>query len=188
MSTHDVPGANPANGDQLKQGCWAEAPDGSLLYVTDTENGRVIYSVFDLSKKRVIEYRDAMDQAMFKRIYTSPKSGGASKTIWTWHDKSPFPWDAVIKSGAEDGARLASADAILEQAEEIAESRRRIRTGGVPSAAERIADDEGLTGAEVVGADIRRRAGQTTGEPVPAATRRLAHGLAQLLDQYFSGR
>jgi hypothetical protein len=185
MSTYDVPGANPANGDTLKQGCWAESTDGSLLFVESTENGRVIYSVFDMSKSRVIEYRDAMDETLFKTRFTGK---GSSAMPWIWHDKTPFPWDSVIKKGAEDGGRLASADDILDQAAEIAESRRRLsRRSMARTAAQQVADEEGLTGNEILNDDLARR-GRRFGASVPHATRRLADGLAQLLDQYFGDR
>ena len=181
MSTTDVPGANPANGDTLKMGCWAKSPDGSLLFVESTENGRVIYSVFDMSKERVIEYRDSMDEATFKTRFTA---ASGSRIVWTWHDKTGFPWEEVIKQGAEDGGRLASADDIESHAEEVAASRRRIRRGRVRTAAEQIADEEGLEGKEILNSDLRRRAGQLS-DQIPASTRRLANRLAVLLDELF---
>jgi hypothetical protein len=180
VATTDVPGVNPGNGDVLKQGCWAESPDGSLLFVTSTENGRVIYSIFDMSKPRVVEYRDAMDEVAFKRRFTAATG---SKVIWTWHDKAPFPWDSVIKRGAEDGARLASAEDILDHADDVADSRRRLYR---KSDAEQVAEDEGLSGAGILSADLQRRAASV--DDLPRSTRRLADGLALLLDQYFRGR
>lgn len=50
MSTNDVPGANPVNGDKLGMGCWAEHQDGSMILVEGTEGNRVIYSIFDMAR------------------------------------------------------------------------------------------------------------------------------------------
>src|SRR5437868_2055043 len=106
MATTDVPGANPANGDQLKMGCWAEHSDGSLIFVESTEGGRVVYSIFDMSKMPIIEYRDAMPEDTFKKTFSRRDGNLLIRTInWTWHDKTPFPWDRVIKAGALDGGR-----------------------------------------------------------------------------------
>jgi hypothetical protein len=122
MSTNDVPGANPANNDKLSALCWAEHEDGSLILVQSTENNRVIYSVFDMSKNPIIEYRDAMPIESFNKTYSwNPKA--KDKAIkWTWHDKTTFPWDKVIKAGFADGPRLASAHDIKTAAERIAEN------------------------------------------------------------------
>lgn len=126
MSTSDVPGANPANNDQLAMGCWAEHSDGSLIFVESTEGGRVIYSVFDMSKEPPIEYRDAMPEGSFKNTFTwkPGKSTGTPNEKWTWHDKTPFPWDRVIKRGVTDGPRHPSADHLMSAAERVAQSLR----------------------------------------------------------------
>jgi len=42
MSTNDIPGANPANGNELRLGCWASARNGSLIFVYEVDGGRVI--------------------------------------------------------------------------------------------------------------------------------------------------
>jgi len=119
MAEHDVPGANPANGDALKMGCWAEHEDGSLIFVEGTEN-MIVFSIFDMSKTDPIEYRHAMAEVSFKTTFSwKPKSKGEK---WLWHDKTPFPWDKVIKKGFTDGVRLASASAVLSAAERVAES------------------------------------------------------------------
>src|SRR5262245_9470136 len=122
MSTSDVPGANPANGDALKMGCWAEHQDGSLIFVESTEANRVIYSIFDVSKDPPVEYRDAMPQASFESTFSWDKSKTGER--WTWHDKTPFPWDRIIKAGIPDGGRFASADGLLTAAERVARSLR----------------------------------------------------------------
>ncbi len=121
MSTNDVPGANPVNHDQLAMGCWAEHADGSLIFVESTEGGRVIYLMFDVAKSPPVEYRDAMPEASFKTTFTW---GKGSKERWTWHDKTPFPWDRVIKNGFPDGEKSVSADDQLTAAERVAESLR----------------------------------------------------------------
>lgn len=120
MSTNDVPGANPDNDDELGVGCWAEHNDGSLIFVESTEADRVIYSMFDMAKTPIVEYRDAMPTASFEKTFSRDSVAGA----WTWHDKTPFPWDRVIKGGAQDGARHAYARDTLNAAERVAESLR----------------------------------------------------------------
>lgn len=122
MSTNDVPGFNASNGDTLKMGCWAEstrANDESLIFVQSVENGRVIFSIFDLTKKPVLEYRDAMPEPDFKSFFSwqagVTKPGGE----WTWHDKTRFPWEKVIKGGAQDGLKYASAEDQISAAEEV---------------------------------------------------------------------
>lgn len=127
MSTNDVPGANPVNADVLAMGCWAEHEDGSLIFVESTEGNRVVYSMFDMSKDPIIEYRDAMPEVSFKKTFSwEPDSKKAKKKStnekWTWHDKTPFNWDRVIPHGAQDGTRLASAAAIMTAAERVAAS------------------------------------------------------------------
>lgn len=120
MSTNDVPGAKPENHDELAMGCWAEHADGSLILVESTEGGRVIYSIFDMSKDPITEYRDAMAEGAFKKVFSwKPES----EDKWTWHDKTPFPWERVIRSGARDGIRYASAEDHLTAAERIRRSR-----------------------------------------------------------------
>lgn len=115
MSTNDVPGANPANGDELKMGCWAEHGDGSMIFIEGTEGGYVIYSVFDMEPDTPIEYRDRMAEKSFKNQFT--------KKGWTWHDKKPFPWDRVINKGAKPGPRHPSAEQQLNAAQQVAKSR-----------------------------------------------------------------
>lgn len=119
MSTSDVPGSNPANGDELKTGCWCEHKDGSRLFVEGMEGGLVTYSMFDLSRRPVIEYRDRMAEADFRQRFAPDQK---ANRVWTWHDKTPFPWDDVIKQGAQGGARLAGAADQITLARQIADS------------------------------------------------------------------
>lgn len=142
MSTYDVPGSNPANNDKLACGCWAEHEDGSLIFVESTEVNRVIYSIFDMAKTPPIEYRDAMTEDAFKKQFSwHPGDDEIGVVAWTWHDKTPFPWDKVIKAGASDGGRFAFAEHTL-------------------NAAERVADSLKLRGAAIA-RDIRHRSEQT---------------------------
>lgn len=124
MSTNDVPGFDPANRDVLAMGCWAEHEDGSLMFVESVEAGRAIYSMFDMSKTPPIEYRDAMPEDTFKKNFSwKPGSNTPVAGVkWTWHDKTLFPWDKVIKAGARDGTRDAFAEHTLTAAERVAES------------------------------------------------------------------
>jgi len=122
MSTNDVPGANPKNGDALKVGCWGEHEDGSLILVEGTEGGRVIYSLFAMNTNPITEYRDAMPTWAFNNMFSWNKD---TKNIkWTWHDKTQFPWNKVIKKGARDGVRYASAHDQQSAAQMVAEDLR----------------------------------------------------------------
>lgn len=118
MSTHDVPGANPSNGDTLAMGCWAEHADGSLILVQSTESGaaikdRVVYDIFDMSRKPVLFYRDAMPRKAFDKRYSKPD--------WTWHDKTPFDWDRVIAVGAPR-PQHADAREFVSEAQRVADA------------------------------------------------------------------
>jgi hypothetical protein len=117
MATHDVPGAKPGNRDQLAMGCWAEHEDRSLIFVESTEGGNVVYSVFDVARDPPLEFRDAMREGEFKAAFSWPNKVGEK---WTWHDKTPFPWDRVMRDFPA-GTRVASAGALTTAAQRIAE-------------------------------------------------------------------
>jgi len=119
MSTNDVPGYKPANRDALAMGCWAEHDDGSLLLVESVEGGRVVYCMFDLSEDPIIEYRDAMGEGGFKKSFSWPTDTGDK---WTWHDKTPFPWDRVVGE-APPGSRYASVQDQMTAAKRVAKHR-----------------------------------------------------------------
>ena len=127
MSTNDAPGAVARNRDELAMGCWSEHEDGSLLFVESTENGRVIYSIFDMSDDDdIVEYRDSMKEKAFKKHFTwraDADDDDLAQIKWTWHDKTPFPWDRVIAEGAKDGPRYTHADKQLSAAAKVARSR-----------------------------------------------------------------
>jgi len=88
MPTKQVPGSNPADKDILFVGAWAEHDDGSMLLIEGDEDDVVVFSVFDIAKDPVVEYRDAMPVEGFDKQF--------SDTGWTWHDKTPFPWAKVM--------------------------------------------------------------------------------------------
>lgn len=171
MSTNDVPGANPQNNDELAMGCWAEHSDGSLIVVESTEAGRVVYSIFDTSKTPIVEYRDAMPEVSFKKTFTwAPESKANAATTakgkaaalaaikWTWHDKTPFPWDKVIKQGATDGTKMASASDLFTAAERVADSLK-LRAGEV-SARTKAQGDIVMSKGSAVMDKIKRAIGE----------------------------
>jgi hypothetical protein len=124
MSTHDVPGANPKNADALGVGCWAEHNDGSLIFVKSTEGGRVIYEIFDMADDPATVYTDAMGEGPFKKFFSFPPAG-TSKIEWTWHDKTPFPWDRIVKTTKRPAPSFATADDQLNAAQKVVASLKR---------------------------------------------------------------
>lgn len=122
MGTYDVPNHKSAAADELMMGCWSEHTDGSLILVESTEGGRVVYSIFDMEKSPIVEYRDAMAEGGFKKAFSwDPKDPKSEK--WLWHNRTPFPWDRIIKVGGKDGTKHASADDQLNAAERVRRSR-----------------------------------------------------------------
>jgi hypothetical protein len=114
-----------------------------MILVESTEGSRVIYSIFDMAKEPAMEYRDAMPEVSFKATYSYDATGAKKlNERWTWHDKTPFPWDRIIKNGIKNGARLPSADHTLTAAERIVETRKR----HISTAAERVAAELKLQG------------------------------------------
>jgi hypothetical protein len=155
MSTNDVPGMNPQNNDDLHAGCWAEHVDGTLIYVLGTENRRVLYELFELmDPKNPVEYRDAMKQNEFEKQFSwdpaNPKS-----IKWTWHDKSAFPWDRVMKSFRQ-GVRAVSVKKQLDDAKRV---RKTVKKHSVraKSVAQVVARDRGLKPSPLRHADIQHR-------------------------------
>lgn len=118
MATHDCPGYGAATNDELKMGCWSEHKDGSLILVEGTENGVVVYSIFDMDKKPIIEYRDSMKETAFKKQFSWGTDAG-----WVWHNRTAFPWDRIIDKGGQDGTRHASAVDLMTAAERVRRSR-----------------------------------------------------------------
>lgn len=126
MATNDVPGANPANRDDLHEGCWAEHQDGSLIHVLGYEGSgsdpraNVVFQIYDLSKEPVVFYQDAMPLSGFQREF-SWKPTGSSRVKWTWHDKTSFPFDRVMRRFTP-GATHADVQDTMTAAQRIAES------------------------------------------------------------------
>jgi hypothetical protein len=121
MSTNDVPGANKANADKLKAGCWAEHTDGSLIYVKGTEADQVIYEIYDMAVEPPVSYTDAMPRKGFMAQFSVPPVG-KSREQWTWHDKTPFPWDRVMKDLVRPRPSLSMAKHVMSAAARVAES------------------------------------------------------------------
>lgn len=117
MSTNDVPGAVASNNDALAMGCWAEHEDGSLIFVESTEGDNVVFSMFDQSREPIMEWRGSMRRPRFEQHFSYP---GGSGEKWTWHDKTPFPWDRIVEALPE-GARFASVSVIISAAQRVAE-------------------------------------------------------------------
>lgn len=134
MATHDVPGANPANADELAALNWAEHKDGTLLFVKGTEGGKIVFDIFDLAREPVMYYTDAMPELRFKK-YFNHGPAGTRKDEWTWHDKTTFPWDRVMKRlGRPQPQHADVADQL--------------------TAAERVARDLGKRGRELTEEDV----------------------------------
>jgi len=121
MATQDVPGASPANRDELHAGCWAEHADGSLIFVKGAEGGKVVYEIYDLAYDPPVSYTDAMEEGGFKKQFSYPPVG-VSKDRWTWHDKTAFPWDRVMKRALRPRPETAFAEDQMTAAERVAQS------------------------------------------------------------------
>jgi hypothetical protein len=150
----------------------------------------VIYSMFDASKDPVLEYRDAMPEVDFKAAYSwqadrsklkdKKASGVPSDIRWTWHDKTPFPWDRVIKQGARDGVRYASAADQLKQAQAVQDSIDGAAGSAPPKTdAQRVADSLNLQG-ERFKAERAGHLSEKTVHRVAGIMRRLADRLEGL--------
>lgn len=135
MSTNDVPGAEPRNQDKLGIGCWAEAQDGSLLLVEGIDDEKVIYSIFNMAPSKLdppqpaVEYRDAMPIKGFEKQFSYSKSKKPLGGLWTWHDKTPFPWERIIKEGMPDGVRYSSVEDQLNAAMQVVRARKLLGQG-----------------------------------------------------------
>jgi len=194
MSTNDVPGAKPSNHDELGSGSWAEHADGSLIYVAGTENGRVIFEIFDLSDdERPVEYRDAMPKKLFEQKFSW--DGKGSSVRWTWHDKTPFPWDRILRHFKE-GVKPVSAQQFIEDAMAVHSSRERIsgedddddapRPGRRPSAARQAAKGRKLKPELVLHADIAQRVDKTL--PAGGVASRVRKALQKAIDDLTPGK
>ena len=68
---------------------------------------------------------------------------------WTWHDKTPFPWDRVIDAGARAGTRHAHADDLLNAAEKVAKSRKLRKNKLDPDKYAHMLEQTGPTGRTI---------------------------------------
>ena len=130
MATDCAPGyqgpASDSKNDTLHVGCWAESKDGSLLFVKGVEPtlNRVIFSLYDMSASPIMDFTDSMPIDDFKEFFSwgSVSNKKVKDNKWTWHDKTPFPWSKVVKSGARDGSNFASAADLLSQAARVSQA------------------------------------------------------------------
>lgn len=86
MATKDVPGSKAANKDTLAQGSWAEK-GSDLVLVEKVKAPSVVFLTFDTFDAKKIVIPASLTQKDFEKAYQG----------WTWHDKTPFPWDRVLK-------------------------------------------------------------------------------------------
>jgi len=117
MATHDVPGSNPANQDVLSAGCWAEHDDGSLVYVKGTERDQVVYEIYDVAQDPPVFYQDAMNKDAFESQFSYNDN-----IKWLWHDKTPFPWDRVMRTFDKPRPEYADVADQLTAADKVAQS------------------------------------------------------------------
>ena len=120
MSTNDVPGANPVNKDYLDRGAWAEDKDQtSLVHVIGKEAGSVVFQIYDLTEDPIIFYQNAMIESEFKDFFSVPPVG-TSDVEWTWHDKTDFPFDKVMKRFSSKTSHHADVQDQMSVAQRIA--------------------------------------------------------------------
>lgn len=167
MATQDVPGANPANADQLHAGCWAEHADGSLIYVKGSENKQIVYEIYDLAQDPPVYYQDAMREEDFKQQFSFPPIGQAVDK-WVWHDKTTFPWHKVMKTF--DKPRPVDADVY-----------------DTLSAAARIAQSLRLRAQKIDLKDVGAAAAGEEQQQVPKAGRSIIQRLQKALDAFVEG-
>jgi hypothetical protein len=121
MATQAVPGADPRNLDDLSVGCWAEDKDRtSLIHVIGHEGGSVVFQLYDLHEDPSLYYQDAMMEDEFKDFFSVPPVG-SSDVPWTWHDKTTFPWDRVMKRFSGKAPQYADVQDHLSVAQKIAQ-------------------------------------------------------------------
>lgn len=120
MATNSVPGADAKNLDKLDIGCWAEDDQKtSLIFVAGRETGRVVYQMYDLVDGYF--YNDAMLEADFKSRFSVPPVGN-SPHRWTWHDKTPFPWDRVMSRFQRPVPQFSDVEDQLSTAQKVAQA------------------------------------------------------------------
>jgi hypothetical protein len=164
---------------------WGEHKDGSLIFIASVENHRVIFEIFDLSVGKVIEYRDAMSETDFKRKFSWSSPDKLKAGPWEWHNRTPFPWDKIIAAGFPSGTRLASAQDVLDHADNIRQSRARLldNNGDNRSAAQQVADDLQVQGTELLADEIDSLVRRYVRRPM----RRFASELTDMISRRFGG-
>ena len=143
MATQDVPGANPANHDTLAVGNWAEHSDGSLIFVQGTENGRVVFQLYDVAQMPPVYYQDAMTDVDFKAAFSFPPVGKSAEK-WTWHNRTPMPWSRVMKGFDKPVPMHADVGDQLTAASRVAESLKLRAQRLYPDGVEHMADREAV--------------------------------------------
>jgi len=122
MSTCDVPGyddiKSDAKQDKLRIGVWGEHTDGSQILIEGVEQGRVVFSIFDMSVSPPMEYRDSLPERQFKQQFSFNSKYSIVDGGWRWHDKTQFPWNKIMDH-FPDGTRFPSADIVLNEAQRI---------------------------------------------------------------------
>jgi hypothetical protein len=63
-----------------------------------------------------------MREEAFKKAFSWKSGEAVTADRWTWHDKTPFDWDRVIKAGARPGLKYPSAADQLTAARRVAEA------------------------------------------------------------------
>lgn len=125
MATNDTPGSNPENKDKLARGCWAEHEDGSLIFVKDIdENDRVIFEMYDFKNPaHPVYYPAALTLSQFHKQFSyDAKKVGSVHLKWTWHDKTPMPWDKVMRLIDQPSPVAANPQDTLSAAAQMAQS------------------------------------------------------------------
>lgn len=125
MATNDVPGAKVHNNDKLARGCWAEHEDGSMIYVKDIdENGRVIFDIYELADAdHPTFYPHALSKKDFEETFSyDPKKIGVANLKWVWHNRTPMPWERVMRIFDTPVPALVNAVDTISAAKRVANS------------------------------------------------------------------
>lgn len=158
MGTTAVPGAAKRNMDKLSEGCWGEADDGSLILVVGHETGSVVFDLYDLDQQPPMFFRSSLIEKEFKEAFSVPPIGKSLDT-WTWHDKTTFPWNRVMKRFSDITPHYADVEDQLSIAQRIAQ---RLGVKGKKVAKEDITPNieqkrsRGLAVAEAIGEAIAK--------------------------------
>ena len=125
MATNSVPGADPKNNDKLNIGCWAEHEDGSMIFVKGVnENDIVVFEIYDFADEKMpVFYQQALALKDFEKTFSyDPKKIDKINMKWTWHDKTPFPWEKIMQIIQKPVPVPANVEDTISAAKRIAES------------------------------------------------------------------